>query len=204
MSRDEKTLFSGHGCQYDLAMRTFEWAIEDIVAAYPSLSLEHAAAMAVALMRRTGPPCRFVVQVDGLAIDEIGGDTQFVLEVTWSQETEVHAKRMERTEQRTPIVERAAIAVAALLLCHFVSGSDLEVLKQSARADYWLPEKHQAVEISGTEHWREIKSRRRQKRRQVLENIFGMDGHVLICGLKKARAPYNGLIIRKRSSHASP
>jgi hypothetical protein len=162
-------------------MQTFTWPIEDVLAAYPSLSLEHAAAMAVVLMRGTDPPCRFVVYVDGLEIDEIGRETQFALEITWNQETEARAKRMERTEQRTPIVERAAIALAALLLCHFLPGSGLEVLKQGDRADYWLKEKHQAVEITGTEHQREIATRRRRKRRQVLENAFGMDGHVIIC-----------------------
>ena len=121
------------------AMRTFEWAIEDVMDAYPAMSLEHAAAMAVALMRNTGSPCRFAVFVHGFEIETLDGDSQFALEIAWNAKTEANARRMERTEQRKPIVERAAIAVAALLISHLIPDSDLEVLKQSERADYWLP-----------------------------------------------------------------
>src|SRR5881396_2056248 len=126
-------------------MLTFEWAIEDVFAAYPALSLEHAAAMAVALMRIDEAPCHFAVQVDGLAIDSLEEESQFILKVCWSPETEASAERMERTEQRTPMVERAAIAMAALLLSHFLLDRDMEVMNQTDRADYWLPNKRLAA-----------------------------------------------------------
>ena len=168
-------------------MRIFEWAIEDIVAAYPTLSLEHAAAMAVALMRRTGQPCEFNMYVEGFDIDAFEGDAQFVVQITWGPKTEATALRMERTEQRTPIVERAAIAVAMLLLTHLVPDSEIEVMKQTNRADYLLRRKHLAVEVSGTEHSREVSSRRREKGRQVLENPFGYNGYVFICCFEPGR-----------------
>jgi len=168
-------------------MRTFEWAIEDIVAAYPDLNLDHIAAMAVALMKGDGPPCSFVVHVDGLDLRELAGETRFVLNVTWSPQIQDAAERMERTEQRTPLVERAAIGLAVLLLSHFVFDSELEVFKQKDRADFRLPKRNQAVEISGTERAQELPRRVREKRRQVLQNAFGLDGHVIVCCFEPGR-----------------
>jgi hypothetical protein len=162
-------------------MNSFEWKIEDIADAHPALSLDHAMVMAVVLMRHAGSPCRFIVNVDGIEVDALDAATPFALDIAWNTKTESLAKRMERTEQRTPIVERAAIAVAVLLISHLLPNSRIEVLKQSERADYWLPERHEAVEISGTEHASEVNRRRREKERQVLENPYGMDGHVLVC-----------------------
>jgi hypothetical protein len=127
------------------------------------------------------------VHVTGFEIDQLEGEMEFIVNVLWGPQTEALAARMERTEQRTPIVERAAIALAALLLCHLVSDSDLEVLKQGDRADYWLREKHLAVEISGTERARQLPRRRREKRRQVLENAYGMDGYAIICCFEDGR-----------------
>src|SRR5690349_16581049 len=99
-------------------MHHFEWAIEDVVDGFPALSLEHAAAMAVLLMRAAGSQCRFMVNVDDISIDEHGGDSEFALDVVWNAKTEFSARRMEKTDQRNSIVERAAIAVASLLICH--------------------------------------------------------------------------------------
>ena len=47
-------------------MQTFEWAIEDIIAAHPNLYLEHCAVMAVALMSHlSASPCEFSVECEG-------------------------------------------------------------------------------------------------------------------------------------------
>lgn len=120
-------------------------------------------------------------ELDELSIGDLDGESQFVLDISWSAKTESNALRMERTEQRRSIIERAAIAVAALLISHLIHDSPMEVLKQADRADYWLPRRHEAVEISGTEHAGEIARRRCEKVRQVLENPYGMGGHVVIC-----------------------
>jgi hypothetical protein len=97
-------------------MQTFEWAIEDIIGAFPSLSLHHYVMKAVAVMKRFAAPWDFLVQQHGFRLEELENDMQFVMNVTWSLETDVAAQRMERTEQRIPIVEGAAIALATLLL----------------------------------------------------------------------------------------
>jgi hypothetical protein len=47
-------------------MHTFEWAIEDIVAAHPNLYVEHYMVMAVALMsHHTTSPCEFILECEG-------------------------------------------------------------------------------------------------------------------------------------------
>jgi hypothetical protein len=162
-------------------MRTFEWAIEDIITAFPSLSLAHYAVKAVAIMKRVAVPCDFLVQLEGFHLAALEGDTQFVMNVIWNPESAAAAERMERTEQRTPIVEGAAIALAALLFAHLVPDSEMQVTSRGAHADYWLPKRHQVVEVSGTERFGQMARRLQQKRRQVLANPFGLDGYVVLC-----------------------
>jgi hypothetical protein len=168
-------------------MRTFEWAIEDIIIGYPSLGLEDYAAMAVALMKRTAPPCEFLVQIDGFDVDDLHAEEQFLLRVTWNAETESRADRIGRTRQRAQIVEGGAIGLTVLLLGHLIHGSDLKVTIRGDAADFWLPRLHHALEISGTERVDEIARRHREKRRQVLGNSLGWDGYVVLCCFAESR-----------------
>src|SRR5579859_3907670 len=144
-------------------MRSFEWAIEDIVPAFPSLVLNHYAVKAVALMKPIGMPCDFLVNLEGFQLDALEGEKQFLMNVVWNRETAAAAERMERTEQRTPIVEGAAIALAALLFARLVPDSDMHVMSRGMRADYWFPKRHEVVEISGTERFSQLARRLRLK-----------------------------------------
>src|SRR5262249_22076399 len=99
----------------------------------------------------------------------------------------VAAARIWHTEQPKPVVERGAIALAALLFTHLIPSSQLRVTRQGERADYWLPRLSCALEISGTEHVREIPRRHRQKTRQVLANPRGWAGYVVVCCFDPAR-----------------
>lgn len=162
-------------------MRTFEWAIEDVIAAYPDLGVDDYAGMAVALMKQAGQPCEFKVRISGFDIGELEGDSEFLLHVIWDSRTEVAADRIERTRQRPQIVEGGAIGLALLLFAHLVQNSELYVTVVKDRADYWLPRLYRALEISGTEKRRELPRRYRVKRRQVRENSQGWDGYVVLC-----------------------
>jgi hypothetical protein len=162
-------------------MRIFEWAIEDIIAAYPTLGLENDAAMAIALAKTTGPPCTFDVKVEGFDLTDLDGERQFILGLTWGPETEAHAARMLRTKQRAAIVEGAAIATTFLLVSHFLPDSALTLAIRGEGPDFWLTNLHQALEISGTEHLREMPKRYREKRLQLLQNWQGWDGYVVLC-----------------------
>jgi large subunit ribosomal protein L7/L12 len=95
-------------------MQTFEWAIEDIIAAHPNLYLEHCAVMAVALMSRlSASPCEFTVECEGFSPPALSGETAFRLRASWAEQTALKAQRVWHTEQPKSIVERAAVAVAA-------------------------------------------------------------------------------------------
>src|SRR5262245_12457591 len=144
-------------------MQSFEWAIEDIVEAHPDLYVEHCAVMAVALMSRLSmSPCEFLVECEGFSPPDLEGDARFLLRVAWGEEMAVTASRIWLTEQPKPIVERAAVALAALAFVHLIPGGQMRVTKYGQRADYWLPHLRRALEISGTEQRRELPRRHRE------------------------------------------
>lgn len=166
----------------------FEWMIEDIIPAHPDLYLEHCAAMAVAAMAgQSTSDCTFEVICSGFTIPDLGADPSFELRVRWSEELLVRSTHVRRTEQTRPIVERASVALAALLLAHFIPGSQLRVTRQGDRADYWLPKLGHALEVSGTESPREVRRRRREKREQLLANPLGWGGYVVVCCFSERR-----------------
>ena len=161
---------------------TLAWAIEDIVAAHPNLYLEHCVAMAVALMsQQTVSPCDFAVECTGFTLPGLGTEPRFLLRVSWTAQTALKALRIRQTEQLKSIVERAAIALAALLLAKLVPHGQMRVTRTGERADYWLPRVRKAVEVSGTEQRRELARRQRKKAMQVLQNPLRWDGYVIVC-----------------------
>jgi hypothetical protein len=163
-------------------MRTFEWSIEDIVAAHPGLYLEHHAVMAVALMSRLSrSPCEFLVECEGFSPPDLGGERTFLLRVSWDEQTGLRAERVWRTEQPKPIVERAAVGLATLLYAHLIPGGQLRVTKEGDRADYWLPRLRRALEISGTSQGQELPRRHREKVAQMLDNPRYWNGYVVVC-----------------------
>jgi hypothetical protein len=169
-------------------MRSFEWAIEDIVAAHPDLYLEHCAVMAVALMsRQSASPFEFTVECEGFSPGDLEGDTRFLLRVAWQEQTAGTAARAWLTEQPKPIVERAAVGLAALAYAHLIPGGQMRVTEQGQRADYWLPRLRCALEISGTERSREMPRRHREKMAQVLANAWHWDGYVFVACFGAAR-----------------
>lgn len=163
-------------------MLTFDWSIEDVKASHPDLYLDHCEIMAVALMSRLATsPCEFLVECEGFSPPELEGDTSFFLRVSWDVQTAVTAARVWHTEQPKPIVERAAVALAALTFAHLVPNGQMRVTQEGERADYWLPRLGCALEISGTQHARELASRHREKTAQVLANPWGSPGYVFVC-----------------------
>jgi hypothetical protein len=163
-------------------MRTFAWPIEDILAVHPGLYLEHHAMMAVALMSRLSEsPCEFLVECEGFSPPDLERETSFLIRLSWDEQTALAAERVRRTEQPKPIVERAAVALAALLFARLIPGGRLRVTNEGDRADYWLPRSRRALEISGTEQSRELSRRHREKAAQMLDNPRRWNGYVFIC-----------------------
>jgi hypothetical protein len=162
-------------------MRTFEWPIEEIATAHPGLYLDHCVVMAVAIMRRlSASPCEFLVDCEGFRAPNLEGEPRFLLHVSWEKQTAQEAKRVWRTEQPKPIVERTAVALAALVYAHLIPGGRLRVTNQGEKAALWLPRLRCALEISGTRRRDELPGRHREKVAQVLANPRKWDGFVFI------------------------
>lgn len=181
-------------------MRTFEWPIEDIVTAHPDLYLEHCAVMAVALMnRRSASPCEFLVECEGFRPPALGDESRFLLRVAWDERTATAAARVWLAEQPKPIIERTAVALAALSFAHLIPDGRMRVTEQGQRADYWLPKLRCALEISGTEQGRELPRRRGEKTAQMLANPRRWNGYVFVCYLARDASSFTGLITANRS-----
>ena len=163
-------------------MHTLSCSIEEIVTAHPNLYLEHCAVMAVALLRKhSAPPCEFLVNCAGINWPGLAGQTSFRLTVSWSEITARKAARVQRTEQPKAILERAAVALAALLFAQLAPNGQMQVTREGDRADYWLPPLHCALEVSGTAAPGELARRHREKIAQVLSNPLRWDGYVVVC-----------------------
>jgi hypothetical protein len=162
-------------------MRAFEWPIEDIVTAHPDLYLEHCAVMAVAMMgRHSASPGEFLVECEGFRPPDLEDDTRFLLRVAWDEQTAVAAARVWLSEQPKPIIERAAVGLAALTFAHLIPDGQMRVTDQGQRADYWLPRLRRALEISGTGQSRDLARRHRDKTAQLLANPWRWDGYVFV------------------------
>jgi hypothetical protein len=160
----------------------FHWAIEDVMAAHPNLYLEHCVVMAVALMsRRIVSPCEFSVECEGFLPAALGSANRFLLYVSWTEQTALKAQRVWQTEQPKSIIERAAVALAALLFAKLIPHGQMRVTRAGERADYWLPRLQCALEVSGTDRLHELPRRQREKALQVLSNPLRWHGYVVVC-----------------------
>lgn len=169
-------------------MRTFEWEIESIVSSHPDLYLEHCVVMAVASMSQySTSPCEFIVECEGLDLPLLKGEASFGIKVSWNAQTAVKAQLMWQTEQRKAIIERAAVALAALLFARLFTDGKMRVTRQGEHADYWLSHLQCALEVSGTENHHELSRRHREKVAQVLSNPLRWDGYVVICCFAKSQ-----------------
>jgi hypothetical protein len=94
------------------------------------LYLEHCMVMAVALMSRQGPsPCQFLVRCEGFSPPDLEGEAIFHLRSAWDERTATTAARVWVTEQPGPIVERAAVALAALAFAHLIPDGQIPAPK---------------------------------------------------------------------------
>jgi hypothetical protein len=158
------------------------WAIEDIIPAHPNLYLEHCVVMAVALMSELSvSPCEFTVECAGFHLPRLRGEPKFLVRVSWTPQTALKAQRVRETGQSKSIVERAAVALAALLFAKLIPKGQMRVTRTGERADYWLHSLKCALEVSGMTQRRELVRRQREKAAQVLRNPLHWDGYVVVC-----------------------
>ena len=165
----------------------FEWQIEDIFSSHPDLYLDHCAAMAVALLSPHATSSLFNLNCEGFVLADLEESFPVQIQVRWTEDTFRNSQKILATEQRTPLVERASVALTALLFAHFIPNSQMRVTQRGELADYWLPKLQCALEISGTEKVREVSRRRKMKAKQVLANPLGWPGYVTICCFAKSQ-----------------
>jgi hypothetical protein len=164
-------------------MRTFDWELEEVMTAHPGLYLEHCVVMAVAVLgRSTRLAAGFLVACEGFSPAALRGQREFRARVRWTEQTALKAERIRQTEQPKPIVERAAVALAALAIGNLLPGGQMRVTREGDRADYWLPGLRCALEVSGTTRAGELGRRHRQKASQVLSNPLGWNGYAFVVG----------------------
>lgn len=160
----------------------YSWAIEDIFSAHPNLYLEHFAVMAVVVMSaHSKSPIRVNVECLGFFLPEAPGVKNFSVRLSWSRVSEDRARRVLQTEQRNPIVERAALALSALMFAKLIPEGEIRVTRRGDRCDYWLPSLGAALEVSGTEHRSEMRSRHREKVLQLRRNPLTWPGYAVVC-----------------------
>jgi hypothetical protein len=146
-----------------------------------SLDKPKAAVTGLGEGRLSQSPCEFLVECEGFSPPDLEGETSFLLRISWDEQTALAAERVRRTKQPKPIIERAAIALAALVFARLIPGGRMRVTNERDRADYWLPRSRRALEISGTEQSRELLRRQREKIAQMLDNPRHWNGYVFIC-----------------------
>jgi hypothetical protein len=167
-------------------MQTFDFSIEELVPAHPNLYLEHCVVMAVALMTKISTtPCEFILKHEGFTLPNMKEGEEIFVRISWNEVTAYKAKRIWQTEQSKPIIERAAVAFAALLIARFLPKAKMRVTREGQRADYWLPNLQLALEISGTTQSRLLANRHREKIKQMLSNPLQWNGYVITCCLSK-------------------
>jgi hypothetical protein len=155
-----------------MATKIIRAAIESIRELHPGLYVEHHVVMTVAVLRRICPaPCDLHVSCEGFCPAPLS-DPKFVLRVHWRRATEKLAEKMLQSEQRVPIIERAAVGVSALLIGTLVPDGQMIVTVHGDRADYWLPRKRYAVEISGTERKDALTARSPQEKTSVRQSAW--------------------------------
>lgn len=162
--------------------------IDEIADWHPHLFLEpHIVACVAVLGQYSNSPATLEVECSDIASEWLQCETNFTLEITWSDEIAKKAERLRLTMQPKPLVELAAIALAAILTNRVVNLGQLDVTKDGERADYRSLDVPSVLEISGTETFSEVARRHREKITQALENPLGLDAYVVVCGFSEKR-----------------
>lgn len=116
---------------------------------------------------------------------------EITIEFDWLVETFPECQRIFQTLQREAIVEYAAVAAAFLIVTNLAQRNITEVAMRGSKADYFLDERKNLLEISGTENAEHLTSRHNEKVRQLQANPFGKNGYVFVCCFSNQRAKFS-------------
>ena len=120
-----------------IVMHRLKCPIERISDWHPHLFLElHTVACVSVIRSYSASPAVFEVTCENIVSDWLGEETQFLLEISWSEETERNAERLRSTIQTKPLVEMAASSIVFVLTPNIVNLGQLDVTNYGDRADY--------------------------------------------------------------------
>jgi hypothetical protein len=110
----------------------------------------------------------------------VAGETQRKLRLSWSAES---TPAQPLAVQSRTVTEWAACGVACVVVSLYAGLRMREVSGDGDRFDYWVDkdEREYGLEVSGTTT-ADLESRHRMKVRQLRENPYGVDGHVVVVG----------------------
>jgi hypothetical protein len=81
--------------------------------------------------------------------------------------------------------------MACIVIAKIFDLRPLEVMQIGDGADYWLKNKQEMLEISGTERADELERRHREKTEQLLESLTQRYGYVFVCCFVSCRAIFS-------------
>jgi len=168
------------------------YAIEDISWWHPNVECEHVVSCAVALMMEHGESaCCFAVECRGWKNEGLDMPDVVRFKVTWRQETVERVRRTLTMFHRHHLIEHGAIAIACIAIAKIFDLRPLEVMQIGDGADYWLKNKQEMLEVSGTERAGELERRHREKTEQLLEGLTRHRGYVFVCCFASRRAIFS-------------
>ena len=166
-----------------MASRVLRCTVEELAEWYPGLFLEPYIVASVAAMRRySDSPGSFQVDCEGIDSRWLAGAEQFWMQVSWTEATAEKAERLRATMPSHEVVEFASVALAFVLARRVLGLRQLVVTNRGEGADYRAPTASRVLEVSGTETLAELGRRHREKVAQALQNPFGWDAYVIVCG----------------------
>jgi len=107
------------------------------------------------------------------------------------QETVERVRRTLTMFHRHHLIEHGAIAIACIAIAKIFDLRPLEVMQIGDGADYWLKNKQEMLEVSGTERAGELERRHREKTEQLLEGLTRHRGYVFVCCFASRRAIFS-------------
>jgi hypothetical protein len=98
-------------------------------------------------------------------------------------------KQCVKTYQQPVITEFATLGVACVCVQHCAKMEITEVTRRGEKADYWLGKKEMLLEASGQKSGN-LDALHDEKRKQLLENPFGIGGYVCVANYENARVKF--------------
>jgi len=168
--------------------------VENIPVWHDILSTAYAARLIV-IGRRNSSPEKITLQLETSQIDSpcLNGGCSASLELTWGTTYDDECRRSEASVGQTRLVEDAAVGVAGVLFPNVVDARFVNVVQIGDKFDYLMgtPQGQFGLEISGSEKRSGLNALHQKKRKQLLANVKGKDGYVVVCGFREKRVIFS-------------